>query len=353
MEPVRVLGAGPSGLAAAITLARAGRDVEVFDSQTSVGSRFNGDLQGLENWSGKTDVLSMLASMDIDVNFDISPFSHVTVGNGIMMRRLSFRKPLFYLIKRGPLSGSLDQGLKRQAIKAGARLRLGITIPKERADIIATGPRKSCVVGAVRGITFRTSSPDQAIVIANRKVAYRGYSYLLVTGGYGCMCTVVMKNLDAAEPCYQETRKLFYQMTGIETKDEKPVGGVGSFSSAILPFMDGKKLVGEAAGLQDFMWGFGTRCAITSGFLAAKSIIHRADYGAMLRKAMIKHHRSGVVNRFLWEAFSTRTPLFLHLAVRHPRPMGFLRSFHSFNTVQKLIYPVALPALRRRYPQIR
>lgn len=47
--PINIVGAGPAGLAAAITLARAGRAVIVHEAQAEVGYRFQRDLQGLEN----------------------------------------------------------------------------------------------------------------------------------------------------------------------------------------------------------------------------------------------------------------------------------------------------------------
>lgn len=48
-RPVRVAGAGPSGLAAAIDLARAGLAVEVHEAKEDVGTRFIDDLQVIEN----------------------------------------------------------------------------------------------------------------------------------------------------------------------------------------------------------------------------------------------------------------------------------------------------------------
>ena len=45
----RIAGAGPSGLAAAIVLARAGRAVEVHEAKGDVGTRFIGDLQIIES----------------------------------------------------------------------------------------------------------------------------------------------------------------------------------------------------------------------------------------------------------------------------------------------------------------
>lgn len=60
MKQIKILGAGISGLTAAINLAKAGYKVDVYERNKDVGMRFGGDLQGLENWSDKEDVLEML-----------------------------------------------------------------------------------------------------------------------------------------------------------------------------------------------------------------------------------------------------------------------------------------------------
>ncbi|HCA12595.1 MAG TPA: aminoacetone oxidase family FAD-binding enzyme, partial [Marinobacter adhaerens] len=60
---VEIAGAGPAGLAAAITLARAGRSVIVHEARAEVGHRFKRDLQGLENWSTQQDALAVLQEL--------------------------------------------------------------------------------------------------------------------------------------------------------------------------------------------------------------------------------------------------------------------------------------------------
>lgn len=63
--PIKILGAGLSGLSAAITLAKAGQPVDVFEVENEVGKRFRGDLEGLENWSEKL----LLTLISINFNY--------------------------------------------------------------------------------------------------------------------------------------------------------------------------------------------------------------------------------------------------------------------------------------------
>ena len=50
-EPIHIMGAGLSGLAAATILAKAGKEVHVHDVRADSGARFDGDFQALENLS--------------------------------------------------------------------------------------------------------------------------------------------------------------------------------------------------------------------------------------------------------------------------------------------------------------
>ncbi len=118
----RIVGAGPSGLAAALTLRRAGAEVEVYEPRRDCGMRFGGDLQGLENWSDDLDVCDELREYGIDVDFHCAPVTRGVQTNGRREDVLSFQRPALYLLKRGTAPDALDQSLKRQALAAGVRL---------------------------------------------------------------------------------------------------------------------------------------------------------------------------------------------------------------------------------------
>jgi flavin-dependent dehydrogenase len=141
-DAIRILGAGPAGLAAAIVLAKAGRAVEVYERRARVGARFHGDYQGLENWSTKADALAELQKLGIETSFPHTRMPTLRIYNP----RLAYRavrppRDLFCLVKRGSDPDTLDAALERQALVAGARIHFEQTLPEPEADIVATGPR--------------------------------------------------------------------------------------------------------------------------------------------------------------------------------------------------------------------
>ena len=84
------------------------------------------------------------------------------------------------------------------------------------------------------------------------------------------------------------------------------MGGKGDFSIADRYIHDGRDYVGEAGGLQDFMWGFGMRYAITSGVYAAHSIMGQSDYEKKVRKHLVPLIKVSAINRFLMNRLGDR-----------------------------------------------
>ncbi|MEJ2690472.1 MAG: NAD(P)-binding protein, partial [Deltaproteobacteria bacterium] len=178
-----ILGAGLAGLTAAIVLARAGFSVRVYERRQNVGRFLAGDLEGLENWSSSGDVVDDLYQMGIAADFLCVPMRRLTVFNGRQEREITVNRPLFYLVKRGGASDSLDTALKAQALGAGVELLFGQNIAEEQADIVATGARPRYRFAIDRGLAFLTDLPDTAISLVNDRAAYKGYAYLLSANG--------------------------------------------------------------------------------------------------------------------------------------------------------------------------
>lgn len=97
MNPaIHISGAGPSGLAAAITIAKRGGRAIVYGRNAYVGIRFHGDFQGLENWTSDRDVLEELHSFGIEPAFGYAPFREAVIYDP-RGREYTFRssEPLF------------------------------------------------------------------------------------------------------------------------------------------------------------------------------------------------------------------------------------------------------------------
>lgn len=353
MKKIKILGAGLSGLTAAINLSKAGYDIEVFEKNPDCGMRFHGDMQGLENWTAEEDVLDELSNSHINTNFDATPFRKVTFTNCEATQDFSFNKPLFYLVKRGNIRGSLDQGLKQQALAAGVKINFKQTIKEKEADIVATGPRFKHITIADKGITFQTDLPDMAVGVVNEQAAFKGYAYLLITKGYGCLCSCVFDDIVKLNDCFKFAKKYFVEKYQLRIENPQTVGGVGYFSIHNI-YQENKTLfVGEAAGLQDFLAGFGMRTAIASGYLAAKSIIENLNYAELANNRFKKYLKAGIVNRFTWEHAGVNN----HLAAlerlnKMNHSTDFLRSIYNFNLVEHFEYPIALEYIKKQYPEI-
>jgi len=225
------------------------------------------------------------------------------------------------------------------------------TLSPNEVDIVATGPIFEEVLGVVKGIIFKTNVEDTAIMVFNNGLAFKGYSYIFITKGYGCMCTVVFNELTRVNNCFESTKEFFVKKLDIDIQSTKDVGGVGCFSLRNV-FKRGTTLyVGESAGLQDFLWGFGTRFAITSGYLAAQSIINKEDYGKIAKKHFRNKLNASAVNRYLWERAGEKDYSFIINNAEFVKKS--LYSMHNYNLLQRIVYPLALSYLRRKYPKLK
>lgn len=270
---VQIVGGGPSGLTAALYLARAGFRPVVYEQAPDVGARFHGDFQGLENWSAEEDVLETVAGLGVRINFRCVPYGIGEVfGPSGWKVDIQTESPLFYLIERGGNADSLDQGLKRQAVAAGAEFRFGTRVTHAHAEkvIVATGPRQPDAVA--RGLLFETSHPDGFYAFLDDRFAPQGYAHLLVHDGRATLATCLFDEIHRARSCFEVALRMARERTGIDVRNARTFGGYVNFGLRP-PWTRNDRFyyVGERAGFQNALFGFGLRYALRSGALAART----------------------------------------------------------------------------------
>ena len=300
-EPVTVVGAGPSGLAAAITLAQAGRRVHVREWHETVGHRFHDDFQGLENWSRDGDAMDDLAALGAR-----GRFFHKAVFRGTVFdtqgraHQVRSERPLFHLLRRGPGEGTLDRGLLEAARAAGVEITFNDRVREvDGAAIIATGPRRADVIAV--GYTFRTAHPDGAWLALGEKLAPGGYAYLLIAGGRGTLASCMFRNFHDQSARLEATRAFFTRQLGLRMDEPRQFGGYGNFHMPRSAVQGGKLVVGERAGFQDAFAGFGIRTALRSGILAARAIVENHSFDALWYQEIAPTQLRGLLNRAMFD----------------------------------------------------
>jgi len=310
--PVKIMGAGLSGLAAATVLAKAGVEVHVHDSREDSGKRFDGDFQALENWSMDIDFFEQLESWGFDANeFKYTEFKEVDlIHPDDEISKTYSPKVAYRIVERGTSEHTIDQGFKRMAMAAGAKLHYKSKVKEEDCQIIACGPKGTSAVAY--GEIFKTSHPDHIAFQLNDKLAPGAYSYLIIIDGIGLICTCLWRKQRGTERFLNETIAWYQKhYPDIDMEPIKRVGGKGDFTINKRYFQDDRYYVGESGGLQDFMWGFGMRMAVWSGYLAAQDILGNCNYEKEVRKQLMPYVRTSVANRFLMNRVGDKTFKFM------------------------------------------
>ena len=345
LHDITIVGAGPSGLACAIVLARGGRRALVREWKSDVGYRFHDDFQGLENWTRDEDVLDELASAGIITDFERHAFVTGTVfdpaGHSYQVQG---KRLLFYPPRRGPAEGTLDRALLDQAITAGVEVRFN---DRERefsgAGVLALGPRQTGIIAA--RYLFETDIPDGAWLALGHDVALGGYAYLLVQGGRGAVASCMFSGFSDQAKHVAAAVAFFRAHADLEMRDPRPFGGYGNMGLPVTAMQGGHPVIDEHAGFQDALAGFGMRHAIRSGVLAAQCSVDDHYYTARWQAELGLGLKSGIVNGLV---FNAGGELGMKLVVRRLARSdtgGRLRRAYGPSALKRLL----LPRAQRRY----
>jgi len=289
--------------------------------------------------------------MNVKANFDCDPFKTMFLSDGMEILKNTSNKPVFYLVKRGTVKNSLDQGLKIQALDYGVNIHYNSNVKKEDMNIISIGPIENKPSGVLQGIIFETESDDIAVVLLNKNSSNKGYSYLLITKGCGTICSVnfYKPNINT-DTYFKRTYEIITKLFDVDIKNKKNLSGIGCFKIKPDLIENGKIYTGEASGLQDILWGFGMRYAINSGFYAATSIIENKDYDKLIKQKLSRRLKTSVANRYLNEKYedSFHDYMISH-AKKSNKWIDLLYKEYNPSLRSRVIYPFAKRSLSRKY----
>lgn len=331
--------------------------VRTYEMSPDVGHRKNSVFQGLENWSSDNDTPSLLNGIGVDINFMCVPYCR---GNIYAPKtdplEIKSEKPIFYLVKRGGMRGSFDAGLKEQVLSFGVEILFGTHFVSVSGNgVIGIGSKKEDFIAV--GITFDTEMKYSATVVFNDEIAPKGYAYLLVNNGSGTMATVIYRDYRNEKKYFDNMLKFFKSnIKELNIKNDKRFGGCGNFflKDANVDIdtnnVEQKTIyVGESAGFQDCLWGFGMRYAIVSGYLAAMSIIKNSDYDLLWKKELKPMLETSLVNRYLFEKFGNIGYKYIAKRFAKGDPCDFLKYHYNQTFFKNLLLPIA----KRKYGNIK
>ncbi len=343
---VRIAGGGVSGLAAATLLARAGLEIEVFDRHAGGGGRFRGGWQILENGSSAVDALQELGGYGLAAGVETIPAHAALLIDGYgRHHRVASERPYAYFIRRGG-EGSLDAALRRQAVVAGARLRDRVAAPPD-VEVVAWGPRQAD--GVAREVVFSSDLADTVAVLFDPRVTPTGYAYLFCLGGHATFGVAQVRQVRGLPAAQRVAWSVFRAALGeFAVRDEREGGQFMNFSlPAHLRGADGRWYVGEAAGVQDFLFGLGNRLAVRSAVLAAAGIAGGWEQ-ARFEREIVAPMRSSIGMRFAYERAGRRSFSWLSRRAAHGDFAALLRVLQRPRRVKELMAPLVMALWRER-----
>jgi hypothetical protein len=256
---------------------------------------------------------------------------------------------MWYLVRRGTEPRTLDQALKAQALAGGVEITCGQSIEHlPEGGIVAHGPRRVDAIAV--GYVFPTDRSDGAFGVVSDDLAPAGYAYLLICGGRATLASCMFDDFHNDKQYLARTVQFFEKAVGVTPRNARAFGGFGNMSAEPTVRRGKLLLVGEAAGLQDALFGFGMRFALVSGQVAGRAFVdddlpaYETAYQRRLRPSI----RAAAVNRYLYRRTGATGYRRLVERVSSARdPRAWLRQYYSGRWWTALMYPIARAEAQR------
>lgn len=351
IEPIKIMGAGPAGLTAAITLARAGRSVVVYERAADVGTRRDGDQEALEDFMMRESVWAELARWGIAKNFHAVPIHALTCfGPGFRDSvTIEDSTPLMHFVTRGPLEGSFDRALLAQACAAGVCVEFNHPARAAEVDIVAGGLRRPRAFAV--GYNFKTRAPNAAYIGLDATLTPQTYSYLACCDGRGTLAACAFVPHKGMDENLKRVIEGFRSRVQFDLCEPRYFAASVTYGLPQTAQRDGKLYVGEAAEVQDIWTGFGMRMGMATGYLAACSILDGSDYDQLWRERCQQLIQAATVNRALQIVLGDHGYLLVRFLMRRYAHRGRAMLHRHYNPTwySSLLWPLARRIVLAQY----
>lgn len=348
-KTIKILGAGPAGLTAAINLAARGYKVNLYERYSEIGRQRGQNAQLLPNWFSKDDIIIELEKYNIEVN-PVAAVSKIEVyfDDQNIFTIYGRKTPIGYTVLRCG-KNSLEEYLAQQAEKLGVNIKTNWK-EKIEADIIATGTKRAdaLIYGGMFKGKFDQNKPK---VYFDFKHTPGSYFYLFPHADE--LATFVIGTIArlGGNPRKSFEELITKKQSFLGIKNSNLIYTFGGRANFEIPktAKEGKSLlVGEAAGFIDPLFGFGMYYAIKSGYLAAKSIWKGVNYDTLWKKAFLFDLiRLGLYRRFLLEKLKEEGVKHLGQGRKVEVEMETVKKFYLSWTNK--IFPFLCPLLPKRF----
>jgi len=303
-----ILGAGPAGLCAAISIARAGGKAVVHEKRSAVGMRFCPNLQGLRYLYMPPEEFMRQMGVEAKVKFRYFSRAAICTKNRKVELDCSGGSQMPFVL-RGNGPGTLDAALFAEAEKLGVEFEFNSRASESDVQIVASGSKGEPDQAALGSVLENSDFPRNCqLVMFDDRYSPRGwYSYILPVGKddvefVTCVSKPYIPQLAQLHAKAMKERKEIADVV----EGRKKVASFGGSACVRIPksaFVGGKYFVGEAAGFQDPYMGFGIAYALRSGHLAARAMLKGEDYDALWKKEFGYYLRKDAAYRFaMWLA---------------------------------------------------